>query len=134
LLGADFLFVAILTRCLAVSKKFLAVCFCSLISMASNVYLFQKDEDRRRLADLLLVVRTSELLVFCAALVWYFKFLPGGMHIILQFASDHTGACALLVVSLVIYFLNLAIWLEIRKVQTPQVWDDQANIMDNDME
>uniref|UniRef100_A0A6U6V2T3 Sphingomyelin synthase-like domain-containing protein n=1 Tax=Zooxanthella nutricula TaxID=1333877 RepID=A0A6U6V2T3_9DINO len=125
LVSCDFILAAILVRCMGVAKKFLAVSFLALISLTSNVYLFQKDEERRRTADMLLLGRTGELFVFFAGCAWYFKFYPGGMHLLLQFASFHKGSCSLLVISSLVYLLLLAVWLEIRRVHVPREWDDQ---------
>lgn len=132
LIGIDFLLAAIFARCLGVAKKCLSVGFLAMISLTSNVYLFQKDEDRRRLSDVLLLGRTAELFVFCAAVVWYFKFLPGGMHEILLFVGSHQGAIVILATSLGVYLINLAVWLEIRRVQLPREWDDQSVPVEDD--
>merc|ERR1719401_852534 len=108
----DFLFSALLIRCMGVARKPMAVIILAGISQTSNVNMFQKDKNNRRLADILCSFRLGEFLIGCVAGFYYFKFRPGGADMLSTFLQEHTGASALFVLSLGLYLLLLGIWLE----------------------
>jgi hypothetical protein len=123
--AVDWLIVACLARYYGVARKFLAVAFFASVSLTSNIYLFQEDEERRRLADVLCTLRIAQFVVLGGLGLWYFKFYPGGMSHVFSFVLLHKGVVFMLALSLTLYLICLVMWLEIRRIQTPSEWDDK---------
>merc|ERR1711862_1055963 len=103
-------------RYFGVARKCLAVVFLASVSLTSNIYLFQEDEDRRQLADVLCTLRISQFVFIGAGGIWYFKFYPGGMATVFSFLSCHQGVVLLVAISLTSYLVMLVTWLEIRRI------------------
>merc|ERR1711862_1070358 len=114
-------------RYFGVARKCLAVVFFASVSLTSNIYLFQEDEERRRLADVLCTLRISQFVLVGASGMWYFKFYPGGMSQVFSFVLLHKGAVLIVAISLSSYLVMLVMWLEIRRIQAPSEWDNKRS-------
>jgi len=121
--AVDWLISACLARYFGVARKFLAVVFFACVSLTSNIYLFQEDEDRRRLADVLCTLRISQFVFLAAGGMWYFKFYPGGMASVFSFVLVHKGVVLIAAISFFLYLIMLVMWLEIRRIHAPTEMD-----------
>mmetsp|Transcript_5174 Transcript_5174/g.15196 ORF Transcript_5174/g.15196 Transcript_5174/m.15196 type:complete len:732 (-) Transcript_5174:110-2305(-) len=124
----DLLLGVLLVRCMPADERSLPPkCWATLlfaaVSIFTNINLFERNKEHRRIADVLCTVRLLEFLFGGAMGMYYVKFYPGGMAALSVFVGDTMGMTAILASSVVLYLVLIVVWLEVRRSLLPQQWE-----------